>query len=169
MRRCDAPGCERRGEYKAPKSPERLDEHFWFCLDHVREYNRAWNYCRGMSENEIEHTIRHATTWERPSWPFGARRWQADGMAGTRVRDDFEVLGFSPRDHGRKAPAVPPEQVRALSVLGLDPPATLDEVKACYKRLVKITHPDRNGGDRVAEERLKSINEAYTTLRRFLG
>jgi len=55
-----------------------------------------------------------------------------------------------------------------LSVFGLEPPVTLDEVKARYKRLVKMTHPDRNGGDRAAEERLKSINEAYTTLRRFL-
>ena len=168
VRRCDAPGCERCGEYKAPKSPDRLGEYFWFCLEHVREYNRGWNYCRDMSENDIEHTIRHATTWERPSWPFGTRRRQDAGMAGTRIRDDFEVLGFGSRAAGRKASGMPPEQVQALSVFGLDPPVTLDEVKARYKRLVKMTHPDRNGGDRAAEERLKSINEAYTTLRRFL-
>jgi curved DNA-binding protein CbpA len=53
--------------------------------------------------------------------------------------------------------------------LGLEPPLSLDRLKRRYKELVKKHHPDANGGDRGAEERLKSINEAYTTLRRFLG
>ena len=29
------------GEYRAPKGRERLNEYFWFCLNHVREYNKA--------------------------------------------------------------------------------------------------------------------------------
>jgi curved DNA-binding protein CbpA len=35
--------------------------------------------------------------------------------------------------------------------------------------LVKRFHPDANGGDRDAEERLKLINDAYTTLKKALG
>ena len=170
-RRCDFPGCGKNGDYKAPKAPDRLNEHYWFCLEHVRAYNRAWNYCRGMSESEIEHTIRRATTWERPSWPFGARCGDGADVAGAAVRDDLGVLddgAAAPRRTG-SAVRTPPEQVRALAVLGLAPPATLEDVKTRYKRLVKMTHPDRNGGDREAEERLKSINEAYTTVKRFLG
>jgi len=44
-------------------------------------------------------------------------------------------------------------------------PVTLHEVKARYKELVKRHHPDTNGGDKEAEERLKLINQAYTTLK----
>jgi curved DNA-binding protein CbpA len=51
----------------------------------------------------------------------------------------------------------------------LSPPVTMVELKAQYKSLVKIHHPDANGGDRDAEERLKLINDAYTTLKAFLG
>jgi curved DNA-binding protein CbpA len=42
----------------------------------------------------------------------------------------------------------------------------LSELKARYKELVKTHHPDRNGGDKLAEERLKDINDAYSTLRK---
>jgi DnaJ-class molecular chaperone len=56
-------------------------------------------------------------------------------------------------------------QERALDVLNLDPTATLHEIKARYKELVKRFHPDANGGDRGAEERLKQVIKAYGVLR----
>ena len=51
-----------------------------------------------------------------------------------------------------------------LKVLDLEPGSSRNELKARYKQLVKIHHPDLNGGDKKAEERLKLINEAYTYL-----
>ena len=56
---------------------------------------------------------------------------------------------------------------RAFAVLDLEPPVEFKAVKARYKELVKRHHPDANGGDRAAEERLKTINEAYTVLKGF--
>ena len=50
-------------------------------------------------------------------------------------------------------------------MLDLSPPVDFATVKARYKALAKRYHPDINGGNREAEERLKSINWAYTTLR----
>ncbi len=47
----------------------------------------------------------------------------------------------------------------------LAPPVTLDGLKARYKALVKLHHPDAHGGDKAAEERLKVINQAYSTLK----
>jgi curved DNA-binding protein CbpA len=38
-------------------------------------------------------------------------------------------------------------------------------LKARYKELVKRFHPDANGGDKAAEERLKLVNQAYATLK----
>ncbi|MGH6945904.1 MAG: J domain-containing protein [Kiloniellales bacterium] len=42
---------------------------------------------------------------------------------------------------------------------------TLEEIKVRYKILVKRLHPDANGGDKAAEEHLKVINQAYSTLK----
>ena len=56
----------------------------------------------------------------------------------------------------------------ALRTMNIDGPVTLTKLKSRYKELVKRLHPDTNGGDREAEEKLKDINQAYTTLKKFL-
>ena len=43
-RLCDHEGCENAGKFRAPKAPDVLDDFFWFCKDHVREYNQKWNF-----------------------------------------------------------------------------------------------------------------------------
>ena len=53
----------------------------------------------------------------------------------------------------------------AFDQLQLPHNATLIEIKARYKELVKRFHPDANGGDRGAEERLKQVIKAYGVLR----
>ena len=57
------------------------------------------------------------------------------------------------------------DEAKALSTMDLTPPLTLEKLKSRYKELVKRFHPDTHGGDKAAEERLKLINQAYTTLR----
>lgn len=53
---------------------------------------------------------------------------------------------------------------RALAALDLDPPAGPAAIRGRYRELVKKHHPDANGGDKRAEERLKSITAAYAHL-----
>ena len=49
-------------------------------------------------------------------------------------------------------------------VLGVSPEAGPDDIKRVYRRLALECHPDRNRGDRQAEERFKEISEAYGVL-----
>ena len=56
------------------------------------------------------------------------------------------------------------EENKALSLLNLDLPLTLDKIKKTYKKLVKIFHPDVNGNDKKAEEKFKEINNSYKIL-----
>lgn len=50
-------------------------------------------------------------------------------------------------------------------VLSVDQNASADEIKSAYRRLAMQYHPDRNAGDKAAEERFREISEAYATLR----
>lgn len=49
-------------------------------------------------------------------------------------------------------------------VLGISKTASADEIKKAYRNLAFKYHPDRNSGDKVAEEKFKEINEAYDVL-----
>jgi hypothetical protein len=148
------------GEHRAPQARDRLDKYYWFCLDHVRAYNAAWNYYAGMSEAEIEAEIRRDMVGQRPSWPLGARV----GRAPWTIRDELGIFGEeAPQREVRRRPETKEEA--ALRLFDLEVPFTLVRLKARYKELVKIHHPDANGGDKAAEERLKDINQAYSTLK----
>jgi DnaJ-class molecular chaperone len=50
------------------------------------------------------------------------------------------------------------------AILGLSPEATEEEIKKAYRRLALQYHPDRNPGNRQAEEKFKEISEAYAVL-----
>ena len=76
---------------------------------------------------------------------------------------DFESRGAS--GTGRQ---LSPEERRAWKTMRMEPVNDLDQVKAQYKQLAKEHHPDMNGGDAGAEERLKEINLAYDLIRKSL-
>ena len=170
-RPCDHPGCPKPGEYRAPKSRTSLNEYYWFCLEHVREYNLSWDFYKGMSAAQIEAETRRDTGWGRPTWPLG--RLGGGAWEEEQVRDPFNLLRegtAAPRKRREPTPAAIPEPLRRhVHALGLPWPVSMDQLKARWKELAKMLHPDANGGDKAAEERLKTVNLAYSTLRTHLA
>ncbi len=161
-RGCCWPGCEREGRYPAPRSRERLRDFIWFCLEHVREYNRNWDYFAGMSAAEIDAHRFRDFTWHRPSWPFGVGIGFDPLRA--RFRDAHGIFGATDTRREKPAGGLAGRALEMAERLGLEPGFTLEELKDRYKQLVKKYHPDLNGACRESEERLKLINEAYTYL-----
>ncbi len=170
MRACDHPGCAAEGAFRAPRDRNRLGDagtYYWFCLDHVRNYNAAWNYYAGMNEREIEAELRRDSVWQRPTWPLGWR------IAGRQFYDPLNLYAGrheqnradGPGMGGRAEKRFLSEDERALLIFDIEPPFTLIELKTRYKILVKMHHPDANGGDKDAEERLKAITQAYALLK----
>lgn len=161
---CEWPDCTQDGEFPAPRDRGRLRDYRWFCLAHVREYNLRWDYFAGMSQGEIEAHQRDDVTWHRPTWRMGT----GPGREPPELHDPFGF--FADGGAGRGGPAGGrgdrPQTVRMrmMAVLGLELGFTLADLKRRYKALAKQHHPDLHGGDRAAEERLKSVIEAYTYL-----
>lgn len=160
VRACDCPGCAASGAYRAPKSRD-LADYYWFCLDHVREYNRSWDYFAGMSGGEVETYNRAATVWERPSWPMGEWRVREQNLRDQVMREFFSDTTAEPPP----PPSMPKVEREAFAILELTPPVSFLDIKAQYRLLVKRHHPDANAGSREAEERFKSINQAFAILK----
>lgn len=162
VRPCDHPGCLAEGEYRAPRARDRLNDYYWFCLEHVRAYNSKWDFYKGMSSDEIEAEIRKSTTWQRPTWPLGAKT--SSRRFSFAIKDPLGLFEEE-QEEARKARSRPPTaEELAMKVLGLEGPLTVQLLKMRYKELVKLHHPDANNGDKAAEEKFKDIGHAYTTL-----
>jgi hypothetical protein len=167
-RPCAKQDCAGEGAYRVPKSRNNLNDHLWFCLQHARAHNESWDYFNGMSEAQIAAFQVDAMTGHRPTWPLGKRSAHVrDGHSNANLHDSFGIFREAAEEAGtRRAerPLTRPQLV-ALELLNLDASATLHQIKARYKELVKRFHPDANGGDRGAEERLKKVIQAYGVLR----
>ena len=171
-RPCAKKGCAGEGAFRVPSSREKLNDHLWFCLQHAREHNETWDYFQGMSQSDIEAFAVDAMTGHRPTWPLGKRAAHVHGQHGSRpVRDAHRLFGDAFEQETRNGAntrgtrPLTDLQARALDVLDLEADASLHQIKARYKELVKRFHPDANGGDRGSEERLKRVIQAYGVLR----
>ena len=171
-RACDIPGCPEPGEYRAPKSRDTLNDYHWFCLEHVRAYNASWDFYKGMTPGQIEQQTRYDTAWQRPTWPLGTNGKRS--FDETDLRDPLDLLQTGQIKRAQKGQPrspearMPQEMREPVQTLGLEWPVSMDVLKARYKELAKRHHPVANGGDRAAEERLKTINLAYAAVRHYL-
>lgn len=166
---CDHPGCQESGKYRAPKSPDILDDYFWFCKDHVREYNLKWNFFDTASEAEYLEQAQKDRVWERPTKPFGKLSEEQRAWARLGVDDPHQVLGDNAtRNPGRGVAGnrkLPPTERRAIDILDARDDWSKPEIRKAYKSLIKVLHPDMNGGDRSQEEQLSEVVWAWEQVK----
>jgi hypothetical protein len=177
---CQWRGCTRTGRYRAPRGRGRDGEFYLFCVDHVRKYNSTYNYFDGMSDSEVEDFQRSAAHGHRPTWKVGANAWSHGthrGASAAELRRFAEgratlAQGFyawRARQSRAEAKAarrrLKPLERKSLQTLDLEEGASKDEIKARFKELVKRHHPDLNGGQRGAEDRLREVIQAYNYLK----
>jgi hypothetical protein len=190
-RDCDWPECDGPGAHRAPRDRDNLRDYFWFCLDHVRDYNKSWNYFDGMETDEYKAMTWSIAKWDRPTWPIGngAPGQQRPGQpqpgmnasdqashiraaaASFRAIPDPTEMSLEDYVETTAWRRLPPEDRHALEVMGLNATATLQDIKKRYKQLVKRFHPDANGstddpGNQSprAQEQLRKVIAAYSHL-----
>jgi curved DNA-binding protein CbpA len=164
-RKCDHPGCDESGEYRAPKS-RAAGDYYWFCLKHVAEYNKSWNYYDGMSAEEVERENRRDEAWQAQTFKFGL---SLDEVArGGGLDDPFEIY-----DRYMKGRAKPKAKIArvfskderaALKLFEIEWPFAQKDLKARYKKLARAHHPDLNRGSKESEEKFKDVAAAYAVL-----
>ena len=166
---CNHRNCSEIGKYKAPKSRLNLKNYYLFCLEHVKEYNKSWDFYKGLSVDEIELSLRKDIIWDRPSWPFNGNPNKiieqissfsdGDYSLYEKERDLQYFLKNKIIEHD-----LTHEEQKSLITLDLVMPINVEKIKKKYKKLVKIFHPDINKENKDAEKLFKEINQAYRIL-----
>jgi hypothetical protein len=176
---CEWQGCAEPGLYPAPKGRLHEGEYYRFCLDHVRQYNKAYNYFAGMPDEDVAKHQKEDVVGHRPTWfvgvNSGARKRAAfaperrNGFSWRfATQDPFGLFGARARTgepNGEETRPLRRAERKCLRQLNLEDGATKAEIKARFKDLVKRHHPDLNRGDRRSEDKLREVIQAYNYLR----
>lgn len=175
--RCAWKGCEEPGTHKAPKGPNTPGHH-QFCLAHVREYNKNYDFFSDLGDDEIKDVMTDRSGG-RPTWDVRggkpAPKSASDLPPRTKKKkrhDPSNVFARYARMQGKSGgPSRSADRKvleadrKALEMLGVGPTDGAETIKVAYKDLVKKHHPDINGGDKSSEERLRNIITAYNHLK----
>ena len=177
-RLCEHPTCHEPGEFRAPGSRSASfdgpGDYRWLCLDHVRDFNAGYDWFEGMTADEVFEAQRPGAGWrtEQPAFnPTAA----VDGMPRwadyTDPLDAIAARAGGIRSRARREAELAMdgrfsrEEATAIEVLGLGSDIDRKKLRRRYSELVRRYHPDRNGGDRRHEDRLRQTVEAYQLLR----
>lgn len=174
--RCSWKGCEEPGTHRAPKGPNTSGYH-QFCLTHVREYNKNYDFFSDLGDDEIKDIVTDRSGG-RPTWDIRAGKSTSSGTdmpsrSKKKKRHDpsnvfaryarMQTRGAGPQRSAERK--VLEADRKALEMLGVGTSDGPETIKFAYKELVKKHHPDINGGDKSSEERLRNIITAYNHLK----
>ncbi|MBF96692.1 MAG: hypothetical protein CMJ13_05670 [Pelagibacterales bacterium] len=155
---CEWPNCEKKGEYKAPTSREKLRVFKFFCLKHIKEYNKSWDYFKGRTTDEIYNEVSNDAYWHRKT---------SKKVNNFKIEDKlnlFERYNQKPKASFDKS--IDNKIQASLNTLEIKNFCTISQLKRQYKIMVKKYHPDLNKSG--SNEKIIKLNEAYSSLINFI-
>ena len=162
---CDWNNCRNTGEYKAPVEKDNSKNFRLLCLEHVKVFNKNWNYFSGMSDQQIYEFIKSDMTWHKPTQSFSSSDNFFKTLWKSALKDEIDKIKFTKDFNHIKEFKFNHNDIKAFSVLGISIGLKWEKIQEKFKKLVKKFHPDMNAGNKKYEDKLKVITLAYTQLK----
>ena len=162
---CDHKSCKKIGSYKAPIEKDNSKKFKWLCLDHIKEFNRSWDYFKGMSDQEVCEFLKSDMTWHKPTQSFNSPNNFFSILWKNTLN---EVGGILSNGHGKYIKTIinfSNKDIEAFKIIELEVGTKWEKIQNQFKKLVKKYHPDMNAGNKKFEEKLKIVTLAYTQLK----
>ena len=162
---CEWNNCNEEGLYRAPKEKDNSKEYRLLCLNHVKEFNKSWNYFSGMSDDQVINFLKSDITWHKPTQSFSSSDNFFKILWNNTLKDeDGKFKEFNKFNHMNKF-KFNSNDLKAFEILGVTAGLKWPKIQEKFKRLVKKFHPDMNAGNKKFEDKLKVITLAYTQLK----
>jgi curved DNA-binding protein CbpA len=170
--KCQWDGCQKSGTHRAPVGRDAEGLYLLFCLEHVKEYNKGYNFATDLSDAEIARYQREATTGSRQTFGTGVSQSTEIPIPSTARSGSAKALNARKNAAQRQAQKADLQirklkvlEAKAFETLGLSPDATPQEIRSRYKERLKMHHPDANQGNRISEDDLRASIEAHKILK----
>tara|TARA_B100000579_G_C22832796_1_gene856939 strand:+ start:57 stop:575 length:519 start_codon:yes stop_codon:yes gene_type:complete len=161
---CDWENCKKIGSYKAPIERDNSRNFRFLCLEHIKIFNKNWNYFSNMNNDEIEYFIKSDLTWHKPTKSFASSDNFFKILWNNALNEKINIFkNGSFKEFQETRLSVKDRD--ALDILGLKYEAKWADIQKQFKGLVKKYHPDKNHGNKKYEEILKKITMAYSHLK----
>ena len=162
---CEWNGCKDKGSFKAPTDKNDSKRFMWLCKNHIKSYNKSWDYFKGMTQQEIEFFLKSDATWHRPTQKFGSLDNFFNILWNNALNDKFNIFSQNNNSRINKENNLSEKDKEAFKTMNLKLNDDWGTIQKKFKALVKKFHPDKNSGNKIHEDRLKKITLAYSHLR----
>ena len=161
---CEWSKCKKIGVYKAPVEKDNSKKFKLLCLEHIKAFNKSWNYFSDMNDREIEDFIKSDLTWHKPTKSFGSSENFFRILWVNALDDKSSIFKNSVFKNFNRS-KLSDKDKEALKILGLKNDTNWSDIQKRFKMLVKKYHTDKNQGSKKYEDILKKITLAYSQLR----
>ena len=165
---CDWQNCKETGKYKAPVERDNSRKFKLLCLEHIKIFNKKWNYFENMNDQEIEFFVKSDLTWHKATKSFGSSENFFNILWNNALEDKINIFKSSNFKQFKKNNLSQTDK-DALDIMELNYDVKWEEIQKKFKFLVKKYHPDKNLGSKKYEDKLKKITLAYSQLKMNFG
>ena len=81
-----------KGVYKAPLERDNSKRYRLLCLNHIKIFNKNWNYFENMNDQEIEYFIKSDLTWHKSTKKFGSSENFFNILWNNALEDKLNIL-----------------------------------------------------------------------------
>ena len=162
---CDWNNCNEIGEYKAPVEKDNSKKYRMLCLEHVKEFNKNWNYFSGMNNDQVIDFLKSDMIWHKPTQSFSSSDNFFKVLWNNTLKDEFDKAKLKSEFNHMRQFKFDSNDIKAFGILGVSVGLKWVKIQNKFKTLVKKFHPDINLGNKQYEEKLKLITLAYTQLK----
>jgi hypothetical protein len=162
---CEWDNCRESGEFKAPLEKDNSRNYRWLCENHIKLFNKNWDYFNGMDQSEIEDFLKSDATWHRPTQKFGSSDNFFNILWNNALNDKFSFFKKEQSINNFNLRKLSEKDRDAFKIMDLEINSDWANIQKKFKSLVKKYHPDRNSGNKQFEDKLKKITLAYSHLK----
>ena len=130
---CDWNNCSKIGEYKAPIEKDNSKRYRLLCLEHIKEFNKNWNYFSGMNDDQVVDFLKSDMVWHKPTQSFSSPDnffkvlWNnalKDELDKEKLKSNLNHMGQFRYNH---------KDIKAFEILGISITLAYTQLKNTYR------------------------------------